>query len=87
LSYGVLDGTTIFGAPILDATDRFVSNLLLPVAGLAVAVFFAWVVPRKLGLALAELEGRRLGQLMWWMLRYPAPTLILGLMLYPLLGR
>lgn len=87
LSYGVLDGTTLLGAPILEATDRFVSNLMLPIAGLAVAVFFGWVVPRKVALTLVELEEGPLWRTLRWVLRYPAPTLIVGLMLYPLLAR
>lgn len=85
LSHGVLDGTTVMGAPILDATDRLVSNVLLPMAGLAVAVFFGWVVPRPVGLTLAELNEGALWRTLRWMLRYPAPALILGLMLSPLL--
>jgi NSS family neurotransmitter:Na+ symporter len=86
LSYGVLDRTTLLGAPILDATDRLVSNFLLPIAGLAVAVFFGWVVPRKVGVTLAELKEGPIWQTLLWMLRYPAPALILGLMVYPLLA-
>jgi neurotransmitter:Na+ symporter, NSS family len=85
LSYGVLDGTTLMGAPVLDATDRLVSNLLLPIAGGAVAISFGWVVPRKVGVTLAELEEGLLWRTVWWLLRYPAPALILGLILYPLL--
>jgi NSS family neurotransmitter:Na+ symporter len=86
LSYGVLQGTTLMGSPILNATDWLVSNLLLPIAGLAVAVLFGWVVPRQVSLTLAELNEGPLWRTLWWMLRYPAPTLILGLMLYPLLA-
>jgi len=87
LSYGVLHGTTFMGAPILDATDWLVSNLLLPIAGLAVAVFFAWVVPRNVAVMLAELQEGPLWRTVSWMLRYPAPALILGLTLYSLLIR
>jgi NSS family neurotransmitter:Na+ symporter len=87
LSYGVLHATIVMGAPILDATDQLVSNLMLPIAGLAVAVFFGWVVPRKVALTLAELEEGPLWRTLRWILRYPAPTLIVGLMLYPLLAR
>ncbi|WP_198375957.1 sodium-dependent transporter [Neoroseomonas rubea] len=86
LSFGVLDGTTLMGAPILDATDRLVSNLLLPIAGGAVAIFFGWVVPRQVGVTLAELGEGPLWRTVRWLLRYPAPALILGLMLYPLLA-
>lgn len=87
LSYGVPLATTLMGAPILDATAWIVSNLLLPIAGLAVAVFLGWVMPRQEGLTLAEVEGGPLLRRLWWMLRYPAPALILGLMLDPLMAR
>ena len=86
LGYGVLAGVTILGAPILEGVDRLVSNLLLPLAGLTVAVFFGWIVPRGEAPALAELEGRPGGAALLWMLRYLAPLLIAGLMLRLLLG-
>lgn len=86
LGYGVLAGLTVFGAPILEAMDRLVSNLLLPLAGLAIAVFFGWVIPRALALTLAELENGPRGRVLLWMLRYPAPALILGLLLHLLTG-
>lgn len=82
LSYGVLGGVTLMGAPILEATDRLASNLLLPLAGLAVALFFGWVVPRHLGATLAEMPEGPLWRAMIWLLRYPAPIFILGLMTY-----
>jgi len=82
LSYGVLDGTRLLGAPILDATDRLVSDLVLPVAGLSVAVFFGWVVPPNVGAALAEMVAGPVWSVLRWMLRYAAPAIILGLMLY-----
>ena len=69
-----------------QATDRLVSNLLLPLAGLAVAVFFGWVVPRDQAAALAELKQGLLSRTLIWILRYPAPGFILGLMLYRLLA-
>lgn len=86
LSYGVLANLTVLDAPILEGTDAAVSNLLLPLAGLAVAVFFGWIVPRRISLRLAELEGKMLGPVVLWILRYPAPVLILGLMAYRLIG-
>jgi len=86
LGYGVLAGVTLLGAPILEAMDAAVSNLLLPLAGLAVAVFFGWVVPAGEALRLAEFRHGVLGRVVIWILRYPAPALILGLMLYRLVG-
>jgi NSS family neurotransmitter:Na+ symporter len=86
LSYGVLDGIRPFGAPILDATDRVVSNLVLPAAGLAVAVFFGWVVPRDTGAALAEVAPGPPWAALRAVLRYLAPAIILGLMAVPWLA-
>lgn len=86
LSYGVLGGVTLLGTPVLEATDRLVSNLLLPLAGLAVAVFFGWVLPRAQAAAMAEMEEGPLSRTLIWILRYPAPSFILGLMIYRLLA-
>jgi NSS family neurotransmitter:Na+ symporter len=86
LGYGLLAGVTVLGAPMLEAMDRLVSNLLLPLGGLAVAVFFGWVLPRALALGLAELGDGPRGRALLWLLRYPAPLLILGLLLHLLAG-
>lgn len=86
LSYGVLASTTILGAPILEGMDAAVSNLLLPLVGLAVAVFLGWIVPRHMSLRLVELDDTALGPAVLWILRYPTPVLILALMAYRLIG-
>lgn len=83
LSYGVLRTVTVFGMPILDAVDHTVSNLLLPVSGLALAVLLAWIVPRAEAVTLAEIRGRATATAVVALLR-AAPAFIAVLIGYHL---
>ncbi|MBM4337765.1 MAG: sodium-dependent transporter [Deltaproteobacteria bacterium] len=85
-SHGLLRGVRILGRPILDASDAFVSNLMLPLSGFGVSVFCGWVLPRARALALSELGGRRLGSAWLWALRL-MPALLLALIAFGLLAR
>lgn len=44
LSFNVWEGLRIFGLSIFDALDYLASNILLPLGGLAIVVFGAWVM-------------------------------------------
>jgi NSS family neurotransmitter:Na+ symporter len=62
-------------ATVFDLVDHLTSNLLLPVAGFALAVFAGWVVPRAFlaeELRLPRAAAARLR----WVLRYAAPAAI-----------
>jgi NSS family neurotransmitter:Na+ symporter len=85
LSYGVLGGITIFGLPIFDAVDRAVSDLLLPVAGLVIALFFGWIVPRDAATHLAELGHGRLARAFFLALRV-VPVFIVALIVSRFVG-
>jgi NSS family neurotransmitter:Na+ symporter len=68
-----------------DLLDYATSNVLLPIAGFALAVFAGWVIP---GSQLSqELRlGPRAASLMRWLLRYLVPAAILGATLAPLVA-
>ena len=43
LSFNVMSETTIFGLNFFDLADYLASNILLPVGGLFISIFIAWV--------------------------------------------
>ncbi|MEC1178898.1 sodium-dependent transporter [Metasolibacillus meyeri] len=47
LSYGVLSDFTIFDKTIFDAADYLVSNILMPLGALLIAIFAGFKIPRK----------------------------------------
>ena len=86
LSYGVHDGIRSADRPILDFVDHMVSDFVLPLGGLLIALFVGWRVERALALADVGLTGSRLGALWLWSLRVLAPLTIAALLLRALFG-
>jgi NSS family neurotransmitter:Na+ symporter len=76
LSYGLLDGITLLGLPVLDAIDQGISNFVLPIGGLLVAGLVGWRMARAHALADADLAGSRLGPAWLWAVRVLAPAMI-----------
>lgn len=76
---GVFSGFTPGGKSIFDWMDFLASNILLPIGGLIVTIFTAYVWKRA-----GEEAGLTNGWYRTWMflLRYVAPLLILGIFLY-----
>jgi NSS family neurotransmitter:Na+ symporter len=66
-----------------DALDYATSNVMLPLGGLAIALFAGWALP---GRVLAEELGLppRAAALLGWLLRWAAPALIAAAALAPL---
>lgn len=81
LGFGTLSGVRIGEHGILDAVDALVSNLILPLGGLAVALFLGWRVDRGLALREADLAGSRIGVAWLWLLRIPVPVAIGAVMI------
>lgn len=75
---------TIGGKNLLDFLDTFTSNVLLPLSGLSIVIFMAWVLGRK---ALADelttggRYGRRLVGPTIFLLRYVVPLMMVVLIL------
>lgn len=76
LSYGVLTEWKLAGQPILDAVDHAISNFVLPVCGLAIAIYAGWRLAPSDSMAAADLLGSRLGPLWLWLLRLGVPLTI-----------
>ncbi len=77
LSYGVLKGVTVAGLPLLDAEDYLVTNMLMPLSGLALALVLGWRVARGQALAMAEFRSGATAALWRAALRWLVPLLIL----------
>lgn len=80
LSFGLWSDITLFGKSIFDAVDFLVSNLLMPLGALLIAVFVPLKMKREL--LMKELQadspvGRRLFVLWLLLLKYVAPLAIL----------
>jgi len=79
LSFGVLGDFTMFNKNMFDLSDYLVSNILMPIGALAIAVFTALKVPRKV--LLDEIsKGSNLGKkifAVWFMIiKYVVPVAI-----------
>jgi NSS family neurotransmitter:Na+ symporter len=71
-------------ATVFDILDRLTSNFLLPISGLALAVFGGWIVPDRF--LTSELDlGPRTIKLLRAVLKYIAASAILAAGLAPLL--
>lgn len=75
LSYGVLADVTLLGLPVLDAVDFLGSNVLLPVAGLLVALAMGWRFAGRTVIAEAGLAGA-LGHVWLWLIKIVVPAAI-----------
>ncbi|GIL02332.1 MAG: transporter [Alphaproteobacteria bacterium] len=75
LGFGPLAATGLAGMTILDIVDFVASNVLLPLSGLAIALFVGWHWPARDAVAAAGLGGM-LARLWRMSLRYLAPAVI-----------
>jgi len=87
LSYGPLADLLIFGRSIFDAADYLVSNILLPLGALLIAVFVPLKIKREVlqsELQVSSTWGRRLFLLWLFLLRFAAPIAIVVVFLHML---
>jgi neurotransmitter:Na+ symporter, NSS family len=77
LSYGQIPALHFAGMPLLDVVDQSVSNFLLPVSGLVIALVMGWQVERRLAVRSADLSSGIASAMWLWSLRVVAPVTIL----------
>ncbi len=80
LGYGALKGALPTLTPPLDLVDHFASNILLPLSGIAIALFAGWAWPAAEAIQWSGLGGR-LGRCWVWLLRVAVPGTITLVML------
>ncbi|KMY32531.1 hypothetical protein ACZ11_10445 [Lysinibacillus xylanilyticus] len=80
LSYGVLSDFTLFGKTIFDLADYTVSNILMPLGVLLVAIFVPFRMKKDVlmsELGVSKNKGYKLFVLWLFLLRYIAPIAII----------
>ncbi|KKB35958.1 sodium-dependent transporter [Bacillus thermotolerans] len=80
LSYGVLSDITIFGKSIFDAADFLVSNILMPLGALLIAIFVPLKIPRQRlidELSTGSSIGRKIFATWFLLIKYLAPIAII----------
>lgn len=79
LTYSTLSDVTILGRTIFDATDYLVSNILLPLGNLAIAIFVGYVLKKefvKQELLQGSDVGERYFNVFYTLIRYVVPVCI-----------
>ena len=78
---GVWSEHTILGMNLFDLFDNFTAKILMPIGGIAISIFFGWVVDRKSREAELTNEGTmKLKYLKFYtfLLKYIVPIAILA---------
>lgn len=76
LGHGGVSWLTRAGTPILDIIDQSVSNFILPVSGLLIAILVGWKMDRERALADADLGRDAVGLAWFWLMRVAVPAMI-----------
>lgn len=84
LSFNDWSEYTLFGFNFFDGMDLLTSRLMLPLTGLLIAVFVAWVMPRVLSQQELNGEASVAYRLWFWMLRWVCPLGIALVLIYGL---
>jgi NSS family neurotransmitter:Na+ symporter len=78
LSLNAWSGFTVFGKGILDLFDYLTANILLPLGGVAIAVFAGWVMRRASSQEELGMRPRSLFYAGWRLLiRFFAPACVI----------
>ena len=88
LTYSTLADVSIFGRNIFDATDFVVSNVILPLGNLLIAIFLVYVMDKQL-VKQELLQGSKMGEgyfkIFYFLMKYIVPYVILIVLGYLLL--
>ncbi|MCP3033000.1 sodium-dependent transporter [Halobacillus sp. A1] len=77
LGFGIWSGVTPIGdLGILDSMDYVASNILLPLGGLAMALFVGWYFTKQQALEATDFTGSSIGQVWYVIIKFLAPVLI-----------
>lgn len=87
LSSGILSDVSIFGKSIFDATDYLVSNILLPIGCLLIAIFISFRMDKAL--VLKEFQSGNRLSIVWFkvwlfLMRYIIPIIIIIVFIFSL---
>ena len=82
MGFGIWANISWQGRGILDTMDFVASNILLPLGGVAVAVFVGWYWLWRREVPEAQIDGVWLNTVWLWLLRLVVPALILAIMIH-----
>lgn len=88
-SFNILQTVTLFGMTFFELIDTLVANFLLPLVGLAIAIFVGWKIRPEVLRDELYVEGRHLFSLWYRVLRYiaaPGVLLVFASMVYELVA-
>jgi NSS family neurotransmitter:Na+ symporter len=77
LSFNRWESYKFFGKTAFEVLDFLTANVMLPLGGLAIAVFTAWFMSRQVVRNEMAMEDRRLHALWYYLLKYVSPVGIL----------
>lgn len=80
LSFGMLSDITIFGKIIFDAADFLVSNILMPIGALMIAIFAAFKIPKNVlweEMSAGSTIGKRFFASWLFLMKFIAPVAII----------
>ena len=80
LSYGVLSDVTIFNKTMFDLSDYLVSNILMPIGALLIALFVGFKIPRTVLLeeiSAGTTYGKKIFAIWFLMIKYIVPIAII----------
>jgi len=86
LGYGFLREILSMSVPPLDLIDHFASNIVLPLSGIAIALFAGWIWPTPDAMRSSGLTTMPIRQLWIWSLRVVVPGAIALVMIKGLLS-
>jgi len=76
MSFGTLKHIKIGQSQILDAIDIGVSNFILPIGGICIALFIGWHVKKSDSLHASGLQFSKFGGIWLWLTRTIVPLMI-----------
>ena len=80
LSAGLLGDVTLFGLNMFDLSDQLVSNILMPIGALLIAIFVGFKIPKQR--LLEEIKhgshiGKKIFAVWFLLIKYVAPVAII----------
>lgn len=88
MSFGPLEGFKIFGDTLFNFLDNFTTNIVLPLTALTCVIFVGWFAPKGTLRGQLTNDGAKNGALapaINFIIRYPAPIIILAILISGLL--
>ncbi len=81
LSFNIWSDKTLFGKTFFDLLDFLTANIMLPLGGLLIAVFAAWVMRRQISREALEMQEGFGFRAWYFLVRYVTPVAVIMIFL------